>query len=293
MAKQKRFILSIDGGGIRGLVQARILMALGDALAARGDVRPLHKVFDLIAGTSTGGILAAGLALLQARLGAETCLKDALTDLVLTAYDIQNRHTRFMGNTPTIGGGPSDTYLAWQAVRATSAAPTYFPPMLVDNLSKNGTRRQESLVDGGLFANDPTLAAIVEARKLGWDLEDLCVISIGSGQSTQRFDHARARRWGQLGWIKPTNGVPIISSFMQAQAEAIAYQARHLLGQSGMAKGPLTYHRIDAPLKGVSDALDDTTSAHLAALDRFADQIIAERQSDLAIIADLLQPASI
>lgn len=346
MAKQMRFILSIDGGGIRGLVQARLLMALSEALARRGDHRPLHEIFDLMAGTSTGGILAAGLAmphpidkgraaakpselanlyrdeakhifskgvwprllpfgglfrplydpgpfeaLLQDKLGREACLKDALTAVVLTAYDIQNRHTRFMGSTPSRDGAASDIYLAWQAVRATSAAPTYFPPMLVDKLGQDGVQRQESLVDGGLFANDPTLAAIVEARKMGWDLTDLCVISIGAGQSTERLDHSRARHWGQLGWIKPSNGVPILSSFMQAQAEATAYQAAHLLDRSGMAKGPLTYYRFDAPLEGISDALDDVRPRHLAALDGFADRWIAQQQSQIDAVADLLQPA--
>ena len=53
----KRFILSIDGGGIRGIIPAAILVEL----AKRLEGLPLHQAFDMIAGTSTGGIIAAGL----------------------------------------------------------------------------------------------------------------------------------------------------------------------------------------------------------------------------------------
>ena len=50
-------ILSLDGGGIRGIIPARILTTIEDKTK-----RPIADMFDLIASTSTGGILAAGLA---------------------------------------------------------------------------------------------------------------------------------------------------------------------------------------------------------------------------------------
>ncbi len=50
-------ILSLDGGGIRGIIPARILTTIEDKTK-----RPIADMFDLIAGTSTGGILATGLA---------------------------------------------------------------------------------------------------------------------------------------------------------------------------------------------------------------------------------------
>lgn len=53
----RRTLLSLDGGGIRGLISARILARIEELSG-----RPVHQLFDLIAGTSTGGILAAGLA---------------------------------------------------------------------------------------------------------------------------------------------------------------------------------------------------------------------------------------
>jgi len=90
-----RFILSIDGGGIRGIIPAVILVEL----AKQRDGLPLHKAFDLIAGTSTGGIIAAGLTCphpskageaactpadllgLYANLGADTFRESSLSDV--------------------------------------------------------------------------------------------------------------------------------------------------------------------------------------------------------------------
>lgn len=50
-------VLSIDGGGIRGIIPAVLLAAIERAAG-----RPIHQLFDIVAGTSTGGILACALA---------------------------------------------------------------------------------------------------------------------------------------------------------------------------------------------------------------------------------------
>ena len=64
MNKNKTFkILSIDGGGIRGLIPAKILAELEQELISKNPDFKLHEEFDLICGTSTGAILAIGIAL--------------------------------------------------------------------------------------------------------------------------------------------------------------------------------------------------------------------------------------
>ena len=60
--KRKRFILAIDGGGMRGIIPAYILQMLNKELRKLGDERPLYSHFDLIAGTSTGALIAAALS---------------------------------------------------------------------------------------------------------------------------------------------------------------------------------------------------------------------------------------
>src|SRR5690606_35318780 len=60
----KKFkILSIDGGGIRGLIPAKVLAELEAELQKEEPEKKLHEYFDLICGTSTGAILAIGISL--------------------------------------------------------------------------------------------------------------------------------------------------------------------------------------------------------------------------------------
>jgi patatin-like phospholipase/acyl hydrolase len=61
--KKKFRILSIDGGGIRGLIPAKVLMELERELDTTESGKRLHEHFDLICGTSTGAILAIAIAL--------------------------------------------------------------------------------------------------------------------------------------------------------------------------------------------------------------------------------------
>lgn len=69
--RDDRYILCIDGGGMRGVVPAVLLKKLSDLLKDAGDDRPFYAHFDLIAGTSTGGLLALALAAPAARTGLE------------------------------------------------------------------------------------------------------------------------------------------------------------------------------------------------------------------------------
>ncbi len=55
-----RYILTIDGGGMRGIVPAFILEKMNDFLKEKTE-RPLYSYFDLVAGTSTGALIALGL----------------------------------------------------------------------------------------------------------------------------------------------------------------------------------------------------------------------------------------
>ena len=73
-----------------------------------------------------------------------------------------------------LNSGPASTSQIWEVARATSAAPTFFPPMHCDN---------NIFIDGGLTANNPTQEALREIAFLHGDLSGAIFVSIGSGVS--------------------------------------------------------------------------------------------------------------
>lgn len=180
-------ILSIRGGGIRGLAPATLFRDIEDMTG-----RPFASNFDLIAGTSTGGILAIALGLgISARQIVEFYLEDGpaifkrrllhrfgLTGskydskvlqaalqkrfagrqfsscnvkTMVTTTDLQTLGARFLKSWEIT---KEVDYEAWMPALATSAAPTYFDAVA------------GRYVDGGLFANDPALYALAEACQL-------------------------------------------------------------------------------------------------------------------------------
>ncbi len=319
-----RFILSIDGGGIRGIIPAVILVEL----AKRLDGLPLHRAFDLIAGTSTGGIIAAGLtcphpskageaactpsdllklyaneggeifrkpplgdiinpyglsgpsyetvaleAKLKERLGTAT-LDKGLSTVLIPAYDIRNRTALFMSNADK----KNSNFRYWEAARATSAAPTYFPPALIERIGAKKDDRFVPLIDGGVFANDPILAAYVEARKKPWQDDRLVFLSLGTGQQNRPVAYQEAKGWGAVGWMHPAHDTPLISILMQGQASTASYQANSLLNPVGTELDystvvtdtnvrSLDYFRLDRQLtQKENDALDDASPDNIKAL---------------------------
>lgn len=347
-----RFILSIDGGGIRGLIPAIII----EELARRLKGPAMHEVFDLIGGTSTGGIIAAGLTCpnpknkkiaactptdlvklyanegkdifsskllsrilnvggwqeerynayeletrLQARLGANTLIADGLTKVLITAYDIHQREAVFMTNCDM----ENAKFRFWEAARGSSAAPTYFEPALVENLAKpaGDEQRKIPLIDGGVFANDPVLAAYVEARKLWQAASDsFVVLSLGTGRQNRKIPYQQAKDWGAFGWINPQNGTPLISVLMQGQASTAAYQANKLLNPKGAklnAEGStdmsfakpetLAYFRIDGRLQGANDDLDDASVTNIEQLKTVAQRFIADNGAVLDAVVNRIK----
>jgi patatin-like phospholipase/acyl hydrolase len=342
-----RFVLSIDGGGIRGLIPALVIADLARRLGGL----PIHEAFDLIGGTSTGGIIAAGLSCphprtpgtaactpddlvrlyaeeggeifrntllsgllniggwrderydaapleekLKKRLG-EAQVAEGLTKVLITAYDIKARQALFMTNCDE----ENSRFRFWQAARGTSAAPTYFEPALVENLSQpaDSADRFVPLIDGGVFANDPVLATYVEARKMGWEKrrDSVVVLSLGTGLQNRPIPYQQAKNWGAVGWINPQNGTPLISVLMQGQASTAAYQANKLLNAqpakfvdgatqvTDANAGKLNYFRIDGPLVGANDNLDDASRGNIAALKRLAEKFIADNGPTLDAVA--------
>ncbi len=318
-------ILSIDGGGIRGIIPATVLAEL-EARAAR----PVCRLFDLIAGTSTGGILACGLvtpgpaghprygaaALVElyeregprifhqslarklAALGSvltakypadniepllrryfgETRLADVLTDVIIPSYELEGRIPWFF-RSRRARTDATYNFRLWEVARATSAAPTYFPPLRLDALGPDPdtARGFYALVDGGVYANNPTMCAYVEALSAAPARGDVIVVSVGTGQSQTPIRYRDAKGWGRFGWAPR-----ILDVVFDGVSDTIDYQLTQLVRQSGVT---VRHVRLQVPLAPGEDALDDARPANIANLKRMGERIIRENETAISALA--------
>lgn len=252
-------ILSLDGGGIRGALSLGYLKKIETILQEKnGNDYLLCDHFDLIGGTSTGSIIAAGLATgltvdklveLYMDLGGkifgkkrnwwnpletwkflkaeydysvlEKSLKDAFGDITLgsdkikTGLCIVTKRADTNSVWPLINHPQGKFYYTsigknkniplWQAVRASSAAPTYFAPQMIDV----GDGQRAAFVDGGVsMANNPALTLLMVATLKGfpfrWEMgeDKLTIVSVGTGYSvfkkqTDEIEEAWIKTWAQ------------------------------------------------------------------------------------------------
>ena len=294
-------VLAIDGGGIRGLIPALVLTEL-----ERRAGRRVFEMFDLIAGTSTGGILACALSapdplpaselvslyedegpnifdrsLFQRIRSAEglldekyedTALDRALErflghkrlsetrpDLIVPAYDTALPGPYFFKTSKARATPDSDDFPLSVVARATSAAPTYFEPVELD---------ERALVDGGVFAVNPAMSAFAEVLK-EVDAREVVLLSLGTGQHTRKRSFDEIKDWGVARWARP-----ILEVVFDGVSDAVDYQLDHVLSSD-------RYWRLQTELTLASDDLDDASEGNLAKLRGHAEDMIREQSATL------------
>jgi patatin-like phospholipase/acyl hydrolase len=333
-------ILSIDGGGIRGLLPARVLETIEERTG-----QGIARHFNLLAGTSTGGLLALGLGtprpggsqpftaaemvkLYQKKgpkifaqslwhsvtsLGAvtderydsdniEDILKDLLknrklsdclaeVDILVPSYEIERRIPYFFkswharGEPPVAGEKPAERdFLAREVARATSAAPTYFQPAKVKSMAGESY----AFIDGGVFANNPGMAALVAARWLYPQAEAFEILSLGTGTMERPIPYEDAKNWGLMGWARP-----VISVMMGGNSATVHYQLREIADTFKVA---VHYNRFEIDLgqdpddlNAVNDDFDDASPGNMAALMGKADDLLKTFQVELEDLISRLQ----
>lgn len=258
-------ILALDGGGIKGAFTASVLATLEKSLKM-----PVAQHFDLIAGTSTGGILAIALGMglkptdmlkfyrergplvfpimrlhrrvlskifhafrpkyyqeilrreLEGAYGSGDggrSIGNSLCRLVIPAYDAVSGacHVFRTPHHPLLKADASTD--AVEVAMATAAAPTYFRSAEVRNMIANS-----SYFDGGVWANCPAMAAIVEAVcYLNVPLDRIDILSVGT--TSEPFTVKSMADAGWLQWAKT-----LIDLLMNAQLDASLKHAQMLVG---------------------------------------------------------------
>ncbi len=184
-------------------------------------------------------------------------LSQLVEPCLLPAYDIDNRSSHFFTQQDFAKYGSGKDCLISDVCRATSAAPTYFETALVKSMS--GVTYP--LVDGGVFANNPTLCAYSEVRNAidNPTAADMYILSIGTGSQPVSYKYNQAKDWGKIGWIQP-----VIDIMMAGASETTNY---HLEKMYSAVKRVENYNRIQpAKMGNASLDMDDASQKNLQAL---------------------------
>ena len=317
-------ILCIDGGGIRGIIPAVILAEI-----ERRTGRRIHQLFDLIAGTSTGGILALalvkpgkrrqpeytaedviklyetqgqhifsrsllhrvvsldGLANKKYQSGpvetvfeeffGDVMLSRALCKVMVTSYDIQSRNAFFFRSYRA--KKKEFDYLMRNVARATSAAPTYFEPELIKK-----TKKAYALIDGGVFANNPSMCAMVDAmREFKKVLNEIVMVSLGTGKETTRpLEFNRVKNWGVVSWAQP-----LLTIVFNGISDTVYYQTDLILNAAG---GPQQFYRLQPELPKSLSRLDNVGQKNIRLLRQHAEEFLKteETEKDITAICEAL-----
>jgi patatin-like phospholipase/acyl hydrolase len=269
-------ILSLDGGGLKGIFSAAVLAHVEADLGIN-----ICDHFDLIVGTSTGGIIAIGLALglrpkeildfylnegptifpqgftasplrrfrhwflnkfdvavlekaLRCTFG-DRKLGDCMKRLVIPSFSLEANDV-YLFKTPHHPRLRRDLHVpAWQAALATASAPTFFQAAKAPD--------HQRLVDGGIWANNPSLVGLTEAHAtLACPLEQVSILNIGT--STECKEWPKRRDWGgKISWA-----ADVADLIMSSQSQAISKQCGLLLRKR--------FYRLDIQVPAGAFALD-------------------------------------
>lgn len=221
-------MLSIDGGGIRGMFAASVLYNLRKALA-----RNLSDTFSLVVGTSVGALLGALIAsgkeeqlenimrrpmypaffdeglketllpfvtcsykgvvkqqTLQQYFGVDSRVRDCKIPLIVSTYDWTEKRPKVFESDRI-----TSDLCTWSLLDAATAAPTYFPPVkLIEPQSAH------LYLDAGIALNNPGVLAIAEATER-WPNDEICVFSIGCGRAKEaRMENLPFCNWSSMDW---------------------------------------------------------------------------------------------
>lgn len=333
-------VLAIDGGGIRGLYSTALLHSIAAHFEPNSTAGyEIGRHFDLIAGTSTGGILACGLAAgkttkeliaLYREIGQKLFvdpqpdgklatllwawrnltkaanpsepLRRALTDILgqETLGSIYARRKialclpscRLHDWTPKVFKTPHSPHLTRDrnvtlvdACMATSAAPIFLPVAEVAEAPHESTLGR--FVDGGLWANNPVLIAMLEAIDLCTDAESkhltrpIVILAVGtSGGAPGDAPGAKIDR-GMLGW---KFGGEAAGMSIEVQASGYHHMASRFAGHFGRLGYDIRYERIANPKVSADQSrhlrLDLATPDALDLLERLGSKTAQDVQSE-------------
>ncbi|PPS19414.1 hypothetical protein GOBAR_AA01152 [Gossypium barbadense] len=299
-------VLSIDGGGIRGLIPGTILAFLESQLQKLdGEGARLADYFDVITGTSTGGLVTAMLTAPHPNEGHRP---------LFAAKDINDFYLQHCPKIFPQDGSPFapvanlvqyNTFqnaLLSDICIGTSAAPTYLPAHQFEIKNSTGEVQEFHLIDGGVAANNPTLVAISEvAKEINRESSDFFhikpndyarfqVLSLGTGSQNpeEKYPAHKAAKWGVLGWLTSEHSSPLIDVFMQASTDMVDF---HLASVFRALHSEHSYLRIqDDTLSGAVTSIDISTKENLENLVKRGEELLKKPVSRVNLETGKFEP---
>ncbi|WP_017186753.1 CBASS cGAMP-activated phospholipase [Alkalibacillus haloalkaliphilus] len=220
-------ILSIDGGGIRGVFAIAILQSIEEEYGVR-----VGEHFDVITGASTGSIIGTSIVLnkkmsdvmgyykkygkkifkRQSKIGlfksvygdrylrhffqkafGDYSLQDIQKPLLIPSVDVTHGKPYIYRSNYGHDQSESSNIKLWDAVLSSCSAPIYFPPNNISN---------QLSIDGGLWSNNPSLIGMTEAiHHFGRDIGDIKILSLGTGLQNIEFNIEKEKDWGLKQWL--------------------------------------------------------------------------------------------
>lgn len=271
-----KYILSMDGGGVRTLASITFLKLLEKETGVR-----IHEKFDFFVGTSAGAISCLALAVksfsaqeLEAMWSLSNLNKTMQASSWETRLGLLQANPKYSSEgkrevlrnyfgSATLKEANKPVAIMSYDIRArkpvllrsydeedkeislidagdaTSAAPIYYPT------AKVGDRY---LIDGAIVANHPVLHGFVEAKKL-FPGEEIKVLSIGTGLSKRPLKGEESKKWGIIGWMKHDLFGLMVESSLDHEL------AGEIIGKH--------YLRVNSALEGVNRRLDDKKESNL------------------------------
>lgn len=310
-------ILSIDGGGIRGLIPALVLAEIEKQTGNN-----IASLFDLIAGTSTGGILALGLCIDNGSGQPKYSAKDlvglykergkeiferslwkgvssvgGLTDEKYSEEGLEKILEEYFENEP-LGAALTDCMITsydiqlrephyfkswrnkWKSVEMRHVArATSAAPTYFEPALIPVSGGTRALIDGGVFVNNPAVSAYAEYRRIFPKEKRFFVVSIGTGELVRPIAYSEAKDWGKAGWL-----LPLLSCMFDGASDATNYQMKHILGDS--------FVRLQTSLSIASDDMDDATNGNVENLKLEAKKLIRIHKKDIENICEVLIKSS-
>jgi uncharacterized protein len=331
---KKFIILTIDGGGVRGIIPARILKEIEERTN-----KPIIEMVDLVSGNSIGGIIALGivtpltntnkpkyksedfLELLKNNsknifsnsvfhkiksgyglwgssydrssldkilldLFIDTKLSEALKPVLVFSYGINSGNGHIWSSEISTRDNTKDFYLK-DIAAATSAAPTYFSPVVLTNVNKDYCYKKksdkESIIieecieaDGGIFANNPSLITVASVLKHYPNLNrsDIVLISLGTG-ITSYTNKTKLKNGGDMGWFSAN----IIDIILNSSSDVSEWSTASL--------GIETY-RIQVDLRDRESEMDDTSKENINFLLSKTEEYIKNNSNILDKVCNIL-----